>query len=309
MSAAGRGATGASRPGLMAMAVEAGRAWIDDRCASLGAALAFYTVFSLAPLLLIVVSIGGLVFGEEAAHGQVVAQLQGLLGEAGAQAVQGLLASARWPTGSLLSTAAALLAMLVGATTVFAELQTTLDHIWRAPRPAAQGLWALIRARVLSFGLVLGVGFLLIVSLLFDAGLSAMQSRWVGGGDAAAWVGAIGRGVGFVLTAVLFAMIFKWMPRVRIAWPDVWAGALVTAALFAVGRWAIGLYLGHSAVASGYGAAGSVVLVLVWVYYSAQIFLFGAELTWVMAHRVGSRRHLRPSAANASTIVQARAAA
>lgn len=271
---------------------DAAQAWIDDRCARMGAALAYYTLLSLAPLLLIVVSLAGLVVGDEAARGQVALQLRGLLGDSGAQAVQGLLAGARWPAGSLLATAVGLLLMLVGATTVFAELQDTLDHIWRAPQRPQAGPWALLRTRVLSFGLVLGVGFLLIVSLLVDAVLAAGQQRWAGAeGATSLAIELLGAGAGFALTATLFAMIFKWMPRARIAWGDVWAGALLTALLFTLGRQAIGLYLGRGAVGSGYGAAGSLVVVLVWVYYSAQIFLFGAELTWVIAHRFGSRRH------------------
>jgi len=278
--------TDPTNPSPPSLLLAAGRAWLDDRCATLGAALAYYTLFSLAPLLLIVVSIGGLVFGDEAARGQLGQELQGLLGDAGAQAVQGLLASTRWPAGSLLSTVVALAVMLVGATTVFAELQNTLDHIWRAPAPTTSGLWSLLRSRVLSFGLVLGVGFLLVVSLVLDTVLSAAQARWSPWfGDAAAVAAVVGAIVGFMLSTVMFAMIYKWMPRVHIAWRDVWAGALMTSALFSAGRHAIGLYLGHSAITSGYGAAGSLVLVLVWVYYSAQIFLFGAELTWVMAQQ------------------------
>ena len=181
--------------------------------------------------------------------------------------------------------------MLVGATSVFAELQGTLDHIWRAPVRALPGWWALIRARVLSFGLVLGVGFLLIVSLLASTALAAMQKLWAPWlGGWLALVDVVGAAIGFALMTVLFAMIYKWMPRVRIDWADVWLGAVSTSALFSIGRHLIGYYIGHGAVSSGFGAAGSLVVVLVWVYYSAQIFLLGAELTWVYAHRRGSRR-------------------
>lgn len=279
-------------PLLRQMAVAAFRAWRDDRCASLGASLAYYTLFSLAPLLLIAVSVAGLVFGEEAARGQVAVQLGGLLGPSAAQAVQGLLASTRWPTGSLLATVTGLAVMLFGATTVLAELQDTLDHIWRAPTRRIDGLWAFLRARILSFGVILGVGFLLMVSLLADAALAGVQALWAPWlGDWSLLIDVVSATIGFVLTAALFATLFKWIPRVRIAWSDVVAGALLTAALFTLGRYAIGLYIGHGAVASGYGAAGSVVVLLVWVYYSAQIFLFGAEVTWVLAHTIGSRRH------------------
>ncbi len=275
-----------------AITTEAAEAWLEDRCTSLGAALAYYTLFSMAPLLLIVVSVAGLLFGAEAARGEVSAQLQGLLGGPGAAAVQELLASVNWPAGSALATVTGLVLMLIGATTVFAELQGTLDFIWRAPARPLGSWWAFVRARVLSFGLILGVGFLLIVSLLLSAALAAVQSWWllprlVGWH---AMMDGVSAAFDFALVTLLFALIYKLMPRVRIAWSDVWVGAVVTAALFAVGRQLIGLYIGRGAVGSGFGAAGSLVAVLVWVYYSAQIFLFGAEFTWVFAHRIGSRR-------------------
>lgn len=272
-------------------------AWIDDDAASLGAALAYYTLFSLAPLLLIVIAVAGMVFGADAARGQIVGQLQGLMGPTGATAVQGLLESVNQPAGGVLATAVGVLLMLLGATTVFAELQNTLDRIWRAPARPAGGLWSLLRARVLSFGMILGLGFLLIVSLVASAAVAALKEWW------APWLGAsvqslatlplaaLNSALGFALVTLVFAMIYKVMPRVRIEWTDVWVGALVTSALFEGGRWLIGLYLGTGAVTSGFGAAGSLVAVLVWVYYSAQIFLLGAEFTWVYAHALGSRRH------------------
>lgn len=275
-------------------------AWSEDRCASRGASLAYYTLFSMAPLLLIVVSVAGLVFGAEAARGEVFGELRSLLGPAGAAAVEEVLASVNWPAGGALGTLAGLALMFIGATTVFAELQDTLDHVWRAPaRPVGRGLWALARTRVLSFGLILGVGFLLIVSLLASAALAALRrwwAPWLGGWSAL--IDVVDTALSWGLVTLLFAMIYKLMPRVRIAWADVWLGAIVTSLLFQLGRQLIGLYLGHSAVTSGFGAAGSLVVVLVWVYYSAQIFLFGAEFTWVMAHRWGSRRHLPGAAAS-----------
>ncbi|MEO8296268.1 MAG: YihY/virulence factor BrkB family protein [Burkholderiales bacterium] len=272
-------------------------AWIDDRAASMGAALAYYTLFSLAPLLLIVISVAGLIFGRDAVRGEIFAQLQGLIGPPGAAAVQELLQSVNHPAGGIVGTLVGLLLMLVGATSVFAELQNTLDHIWRAPRengptPGFIGLWRLLRARVLSFGLILGIGFLLIVSLLLSAAVAGLQRWWsplFGGWEGV--ITAVNLGSSFALTTTMFAMIYKIMPRVRIHWSDVWVGAIVTAALFTVGRWGIGLYLGMGTVASGFGAAGSLVVVLVWVYYSAQIFLLGAEFTWVYAHTLGSRRN------------------
>ena len=267
-------------------------AWVDDDAASKGAALAYYTLFSLAPLLLIVISVAGLVFGPEAARGEIFGQLQGLVGAPGAAAIQQLLESVSRPADGWLATGVGLALMLVGATTVFAELQNTLDRIWRAPARPNGGLWPLLRARLLSFGLILGLGFLLMVSLVFSAALSAAQQWWsprLQGWDTA--VTLINLATTFTLVTLMFAMIFKLMPRVRIEWSDVWVGALVTACLFTVGRLLLGAYLGHGSVASGFGAAGSLVVVLVWVYYSAQIFLLGAEFTWVYAHTLGSRRN------------------
>ena len=266
-------------------------AWIDDDAASKGAALAYYTLFSLAPLLLIVTAVAGLVFGAEAARGEIFGQLQGLVGAPGAAAVQSLLESVNRPAGGWAATALGLVLMLLGATTVFAELQNTLDRIWRAPARPAGGLWLLLRARVLSFGLILGLGFLLMVSLVASAALAGLQRWWVPQFQGWALVLAVlDPASSFALVTLVFALIYKLMPRVRIPWSDVWVGALVTAGLFAVGRHLLGAYLGLAAVSAGFGAAGSLVVVLVWVYYSAQIFLLGAEFTWVYAHVLGSRR-------------------
>jgi membrane protein len=278
-------------PLLLTLGRQTVRAWIDDDVPSMGAALAYYTLFSLAPLLLIVIAVAGLVFGPDAARGEIFGQLHGLIGDAGAAAVQQLLESVSKPAGGLLAASTGLVAMLVGATTVFAELQSAFDRIWRAPRRPDTGWWGLVRARVLSFGLILGVGFLLLVSLVVSAGIAALQAWWAPWFPA--WAGgllAVNMATGLLLLTLMFAMIFKVMPRVRIAWADVWVGALATALLFTGGRALIAAYLARSAVTSGFGAAGSLVLLLVWVYYSAQIFLLGAEFTWVYAHALGSRR-------------------
>ncbi len=273
------------------LAGDAAAAWVDDHAPSMGAALAYYTLFSLAPLLLIAMSVAGLIFGAEAARGEIYGQLQGLFGSAGAAAVQQLLESVNKPADGVLGTVLGLVLMLVGATTVFAELQDALDRIWRAPARAGSGLWALLRARVLSFGLILGLGFLLVVSMLFSAGVAALQAWWSGWlGDWRILINLLNVLTGFALTTLMFAMIYKVMPRVQIAWSDVWVGAVVTSALFALGRVLIGIYLSTTAVGSGFGAAGALVVVMVWVYYSAQIFLLGAEFTWVYAYRKGSRR-------------------
>ncbi|MFZ5547575.1 MAG: YihY/virulence factor BrkB family protein [Pseudomonadota bacterium] len=289
------GSADSARPGPFALARLAVTAWLDDNAASMGAALAYYTLFSVAPLLLIVISVAGMIFGTDAARGEIFDQLSGLIGAPGAAVVQQLIESVNRPTGGILATALGLLLMLVGATTVFAELQSALDRIWRAPPRRQAGLWRLLRARVLSFGLILGLGFLLIVSLVLSAALSALQRWWAGwfGGwevalEAFNLVGSL------ALMTLMFAMIYKIMPRVRVAWSDVWVGALVTSGLITIGRVLIGLYLGTGMVTSGFGAAGSLVAMLVWVYYSAQIFLLGAEFTWVYAHERGSRRKHPP---------------
>lgn len=266
-------------------------AWVDDHASSMGAALAYYTLFSMAPLLLIAISVAGLIFGADAARGEIFGQLESLVGSGGAAAVQQLLESVNRPADGLAATLLGLVLMLVGATTVFAELQDALDRIWRAPARTGHGLWQLLRARVLSFGLILGLGFLLIVSMVMGAAVAALQtwwSHWLGGWELL--LGVLNTVTGFVLETIVFAMIYKVMPRARIAWSDVWVGALITASLFTLGRMLIGLYLATGAVTSGFGAAGALVAVLVWVYYSAQIFLLGAEFTWVYAHQLGSRR-------------------
>ena len=267
-------------------------AWLDDYGPSMGAALAYYTMFSLAPLLLIVIAVAGLVFGEDAARGEIRAQLSGLMGDAGATAVQGLLSSVPKPAEGVAATALGVLLLLLGATTVFGELQDALDRIWRVPaRQQRSGWLVLVRSRLLSFGMILAIGFLLMVSLVLSAVLASMGRWW--GPAFGEWVAlaetsnAIGS---FLMAAVMFALIYKIMPRVRVDWRDVWIGALVTALLFTLGKAVIGLYVGRSGIASGFGAAGSLVVVLVWVYYSAQIFLLGAEFTWVFANTFGSRR-------------------
>lgn len=271
---------------------DAATAWVDDYAASMGAAIAFYTLFSLAPLLLIVISVAGMIFGEEAARGEIFAQLRGLFGAEGAMAIQGLLKSVQFGGGGLIGTVSGAVLLAIGATTVFAELQNALDRIWKAPQASSRpAWWILLRTRLTSFGLILAIGFLLIVSLVASAAFEALSRWWAP--LFSRWqvlAEAINLSLSFVLTTALFALIYKLLPRVRIAWPDVTIGALVTAALFTLGKFLIGYYIGHTAVASGFGAASSIVVLLVWVYYSAQIFLAGAEFTWAYAHRYGSRR-------------------
>jgi membrane protein len=266
--------------------------WLDDYAPSMGAALAFYTLFSLAPLMLIVVSVGGMVFGENAARGEIASQLAMLMGSAGALAVQDLLASVREPAQGTLATALGLVLLFLGATTVFAELQNALDRIWHAPASWSGGTWlTLVRTRILSFGMILAIGFLLLVSLVFSAAL-ALMGRWIEP-IFGAWyaLAALSNALAaFAMVTAMFAVIYKVMPRVRVQWRDVWTGALFTALLFSFGRFLIGLYIGQSGVVTGFGAAGSLVVILLWVYYSAQIFLLGAEFTWVYANAFGSRK-------------------
>jgi membrane protein len=271
---------------------DAGLNWVEDHAQSMGAALAFYTIFSVAPLLLIVIAIAGLVFGEDAARGEIYGQLVGLLGTTGASAVQELLESVSRRSQSVGAALVGTIVLFIGATSVFAELQDALDRIWRAPQRSRQGgLWRLVRGRLLSFGMILGIGFLLIVSLAFSAALSALSKWW--DPQSQSWITFSGLsevGLSLVFVTVVFAMIYKTMPRASIAWRDVWVGAAVTSALFITGKALIGLYIGRSGISSAFGAAASLIVVLLWVYYSAQIFLFGAEFTWVYSHRYGSRR-------------------
>ncbi|MEO7559664.1 MAG: YihY/virulence factor BrkB family protein [Nitrosospira sp.] len=270
--------------------------WLDDYAPSMGAALAYYTMFSIAPLLLVVISTAGLVFGEEAVRGEIFGQLRDLMGDQGAQAVQGLLASVSEPKEGIAATVIGTVLLLIGATTVFGELQDAFDRIWRAPeKNKNEGWWRLIRSRLLSFGIILGIGFLMIVSLVFSAAMAAL-GKWWGPffSNLEILTTVLNFLFSFALMTAVFAMLYKFMPRVKIHWQDVWAGAIVTALLFAVGKLLIGIYIGKSAISSGFGAAGSLVVVLVWVYYSAQIFLLGAEFTWVYARAHGSRKESAP---------------
>ena len=252
--------------------------WQADFAASMGAALSFYTLFSLAPVIVIAIAVAGLVFAQNAVEGQVFAQLQNLLGEKGAAAAQRLVESASTPRASWIATIIGLVTMLIGATTVFAELQSDLDRIWKVTTRTHSGAW-----------LVLGIGFLMLVSLVITAALTALGQWW------ASWFGGFALLLqfanfllSFVLTTGLFAMIYKILPSCTVAWRDVWIGATVTALLFSLGKLAIGVYLGHSNVTAGYGAAGSIAVLLLWVYYAAQIFLLGAEFTNVYATSQGS---------------------
>ena len=269
------------------------KSWNDDYAQSMGAALSFYTLFSIAPLLLIVLSITGFIFGLEAARGEIAGQLENLLGEQGAIAVQALLQNVNKPGEGLVASIVGVVLLLMGATSVFGELQNSLDRIWRAPeRAKTNGIIALLHERLLSIGMILGIGFILMVSLVFSAVLSAINQWW--SPQFKEWVtllSSINIIFGFLMTTAMFALIYKLMPSVKILWREVWIGAVITAILFTVGKSLIGLYIGRSAITSGFGVAGSLVALLVWVYYSAQIFFLGAEFTWAYSKIYGSRRN------------------
>lgn len=252
-----------------------------DDAMSAGAALAFYTALSIAPLLLLVIVVAGTLFGQEAARGEIAHQLNDLIGPQGAEAVQTMLTKTQTPGGGLVSTLIGVGTLLFAATGVFVQLQDALDTVWNVtPEARAGGLRALVRDRLLSISMICAMAFLLLVSLVFGAvvnGLAGAFERWLP--YSSVWIGAANVGVGFLVTALMFGVIFKVLPHAQPGWADVWVGAVLTAALFTVGKYLIGLYLGSTAVASAYGAAGSFVVLLFWIYYSSLILLFGAEFT------------------------------
>ncbi len=262
--------------------------WNEDKPFQLAAALSYYTLFSLAPLLIIAMAVAGLVFGREATQHQIISTMQGMVSPQGAQAIQAMIQNASTPSSGILATLIGVVTLLIGAGGVVGQLQDSLNTIWGvAPKPGL-GFMGLLRTRILSFAMVLGIGFLLLVSLVISAALTAFL-QFVGGasiGESMLWHG-IEFLVSFGLITLLFALIYKMLPDVHMAWKDVWIGAAMTALLFTLGKFLIGLYLGHSSVSSAYGAAGSLIVVLLWVYYSALIFFFGAEFTQVYATRYG----------------------
>jgi membrane protein len=269
---------------------DSGAKFWEDKGPRLGAALAYYTALSLSPLLLAVVAIAGLAFGKEAARGEIVEQFRDTIGTEAASVVEQLVLKSASQSSGTLAAVIAIGVLFFGASGVFAELQDALNTVWKVPgRTPKGGIFTVVKERLLSFSLVCGAAFLLLVSLAVTAFLAGVNGRvagWLPGMDVLAQV--INFALNFALTAALFAMMFKWLPETRLAWRDVAVGAAVTALLFSVGRYLIGLYLGKAAVGSTYGAAGAFVVLLVWIYYSTQILLFGAELTFVYAQRFGS---------------------
>lgn len=266
--------------------------WSEDKVPRLGAALAYYTIFSLAPLLVIAIAIAGLVFDSSGVREQILGTLNNFLGQNGADLVGGMLDSASSNGSGIIATIIGLVTLLFGASGVFAQLQDTLNTIWEVKPKEGQGIWGFVRARFLSFTMVLGVGFLLLVSLLVSTVIQAVQTA-VLGSDTTFIAIIINTIVSFGVITLMFALIYKVLPDVEIAWRDVWIGAAVTSVLFLVGKYAISLYISKAAPESSYGAAGSIILMLLWVYYSAQILFLGAEFTQVYANRYGS--HVKPA--------------
>lgn len=257
-------------------------AWIDHRCSSKGAALAFYTLFSMTPILVLAIAGAAHFFGAEAAEAEIIAQVAGVVGREGAEVLRPLLAGARDPAASLMATLVASVVLLVAATAVFVELKGSLDELWGFEPPKGRAVIAFLRTQLHSFGLVLVLAFLLLASLVLGTVIELVKPESGG-----AWVSSA---LSFAVIACLFAVIFKALPEVALSWSDVWIGALFTAVLFSVGKVAIGLYLGRSVVASGFGTAGSLIALLLWVYYSSQIFFLGAEFTRQYALAYGSLR-------------------
>jgi membrane protein len=278
------------RPIMLRTFKGAARAWWDDDCTRLGASLAFYTLFAIGPVLLAATSIAGMVFGAEAVQGEIVAQLDHLVGREGALAVQNLLQAAAQRPSGIIATLTGAITFLLASTGAFLELQVALNTIWRVkPRPTGF-VYAFVMDRLRSFGLVVAIGFLLLVSLAVTAALAAFNA-WlfkVSPANAMLW-NVINTLVSIVVTTGLFAMLFRFLPDVRLRWRDVTTGAVVTSLLFTIGQQVIGWYLGQSTIVSSYGAAGSLMILLLWVYYSCQILLFGAEFTRVWAARHGTK--------------------
>ena len=258
-----------------------------DRPMELAAAVSYYTMLSLAPIVLVTVAVASLAFGREAVEGRIVYEMRGLVGESGAELVQAVLANAWDPVAGTWSIAIGIATLLVGATTVFVQLQDALNRIWDVePKPNASALKSFVKDRLLSLAMVVGIGFLLMVSLVVSAALSAL-GEWAGGSfeESPAALQVLNLAVSLVVITLLFGMIFKLLPDAKVAWREVWLGAFATSALFTAGKYLIGLYLGRASVGSAYGAAGSAVVLMVWVYYAALIVFFGAELTHVHAER------------------------
>ena len=272
---------------------EAFREWQRDKASLLAAALAYYTVFSITPLLVIAIAIAGAVFGQDAAQGEIVQQINQLVGQQGAKVIETGLANANQPQLTSTASIISIVVLFVGASGVFAQLQEALNTVWNVKPKSDSGISVFIRKRLLSFGMVLTVGFLLLVSLIFSAVLSGIGKLDLNllPGFVYLWQ-LLNIVISFGFITLLFALIYKYLPDVKIDWKDVWVGAIITTLLFTIGKFLIGLYLGQGSLGSTYGAAGSLIVFLAWVFYSAQILLFGAELTQVYTRKYGKK--IRP---------------
>lgn len=270
--------------------------WMAHRAASKGAALAFYSLFSLAPILVLVIAVAGFFYGREAAQGQLLNELRGLVGPQGATTIQAILAGAQNKDSGLFATIVASVLLVVGATSAFSELKDSLDEIWDVPPPKDASWWDTVRTRLLSFGLILTLGLLLMTSLVVSAALTLVE-KYLGGiwQSTTMVLGWVASGFGFLVIATMFGAIYKLLPRIKLSWHDVTIGALGTAIMFTLGKFAIGLYIGNSGTSDSFGAAGSMIALLLWVYYSAQIFFLGAEFARQYAIQLGSLR--KPDAA------------
>jgi membrane protein len=266
---------------------DAGSQWMDHKDARLGAALAYYSVFSIGPVIVIAVAVAGLLFGQDAVRGEVSNTLRGMLGDTGAQAIDAMLASASKPREGAVATLIGLATLVFAAIGVVVQLKDALNTVWEVKTPPGRGIWAFTRAYVLSFAGVLSLGFLLLISMLVTTAL-AVGGKYLAPYLPEAALQAASFAVSLLVISLLFAMMFKWLPDAKVAWQDVWLGAVATAALFEIGKFLIGLYIGKQGLESTYGAAASIVIVLIWVYYSAQIVLLGAEFTNVYAKQRGS---------------------
>jgi membrane protein len=285
---------------LWRLLLASARQWSDHRASSKGAALALYMVFSLAPMLLLVIAVAGTFFGRDEVRTQLMDQLRALIGDRGADVIQIVLSSAHDSGGGRIATVVSLCVLAFSATTAFAELKESLDDLWESGPGRDTGVKKMVRSRLLSFGLVLVLALFLLVSLAVNAALAAAHHYygvlWEYSifAKLAEWASGL---FSFAVVAALFAVIYKLLPNARIPWRDVIPGAIVTAGLFLLGKWGIGVYLGNSAAASAYGAAGSVIALLLWIYYSAQIFFFGAVVTNQYAHMLGSMSDQAPETA------------
>jgi membrane protein len=280
---------------LWSITKETGEGWDRDHVSSLAAGLAYYTLLSLAPLVVIAIAVAGFVFGEDAARHRIADELGGVVGDSAARAIQDVIRGAQAPEAGVVSTVVGVVVLFLGASGVFAELQSSLNTVWNVKPKPGRGVRGIVKDRFFSFSMVLGVAFLLLVSTILSAALAAV-GRYLGSalpGGEALWQ-VVNLALSLAMVTALFALIFKIVPDAEVAWKDVWIGAAVTSVLFTLGKFLIGLYLGKSSVSSSYGAAGSLVVLVIWVYYSAQILLLGAEFTQAYAQRFGS--HVEPSA-------------